>query len=366
MSDFRKGTSVRVDTGSYSYTIHIENNFNNLAEVFKAAGLTSRKICVITDSRIKNVYLNEVTKRLENLGEVIHYAFPEGEKNKNLSVVQDMYKFFVENNMDRKSVVAALGGGVTGDIAGFAAATYMRGISFVQLPTSLLSQVDSSVGGKVGVDFMDNKNMVGAFYQPEFVYINTNTLNTLPPGQFASGMGEVIKHGLIQDKEYLDYIWDNRESARGLDENIMAQIVAGSCRIKAKVVSADEKEQGLRAILNFGHTFGHAVESLSGFSLSHGASVAIGVSAALHLSEARGSISREEAEKFRELLEFFDLPVRCPGYDRQAIYDFMTRDKKTKNNEITLILLNKIGEASICSKVPRQEIFEGIHYIIGE
>lgn len=355
-------TKIIVNTEP-SYPIYIEKSFENLPYAFKIAGLTGRKICIVTDSRVEGFYLSEVKEKLSSCGVVFDYTFPEGEESKNLQCIQDIYRFFMEIKMDRKSVVVALGGGVAGDMAGFAAATYMRGIPFVQLPTSLLSQVDSSVGGKVGVDFMQKKNLIGAFYQPILVYANINTLRTLPAEQFASGMGEVIKHGLIQDKLYYNFILNNKEEIARLEENHMERLLDGSCRIKASVVETDEKEQGLRAILNFGHTFGHAVETLSHFTLPHGACVAVGMSAALYLSEKRGNIIAEESEQARELFSFFHLPIKAPDYGCEAVFELMRADKKTKNDVIELILLNKIGEAYICGDASLEEIFDGIRSI---
>ena len=201
--------------------------------------------------------------------DVCHYVFEAGENSKHLGTISDFYNFFVEEKLDRKSVVVALGGGVVGDMAGFAASTYMRGISFVQVPTTLLAQVDSSVGGKTGVDFNGNKNMIGAFYQPDFVFINSETLKTLPYREVAAGIAEAIKYGYIIDKDFLEYCVENKGSIKSLDNNALIEVIYKCCEAKAYVVSKDEKELGLRAILNFGHTFGHSVETLNNFKLLH-------------------------------------------------------------------------------------------------
>lgn len=356
-----------VNAASKRYPIYIGESFNGLAGAFNAAGLSGRKACIITDSNVNDIYLNTVRKEIEAEFEAVSVCvFKAGEERKTLDTIQSFYKHFFENKMDRKSVVIALGGGVTGDMAGFAAATYMRGISFVQVPTTLLSQVDSSVGGKTGVDFANAKNIIGAFYQPEFVYININTLKTLPKEQFVSGMGEVVKHGFIRDKRYLDYIAANKNEIISLKEDIMQELVYGSCRIKAEVVALDEKEQGLRETLNFGHTFGHAVESLYNFEMLHGHCVGIGMCAALYLSYLKGGISKEDMENAENIIKSFGLPIIIPEdgiFDEKRILNLMLMDKKTKNGNINLVLLERIGGAYTYKQATEDEILAGILYM---
>ncbi len=269
----------------------------------------------------------------------------------------------VEKHLDRNSLILALGGGVTGDMAGFAAATYMRGIPFVQIPTTLLSQVDSSVGGKVGVDFLQNKNMIGAFYQPVFVYINLDTLKTLPKEQLSSGVGEVIKHGLILDKSYFDFVESSSELFFKLDLGVLERIIRRSCELKGSVVSQDEKEAGLREILNFGHTLGHAIETLFDFKLFHGQCVSIGMVGASYLSYINGFISKELLRRIENTLVSYDLPIRLDGLDKEDIYNQMLLDKKTKNNVINFVLLSSIGKAVRISNITKEQIFSAISYI---
>lgn len=355
---------LNVDTGTKKYPIYIDNNYSGLLNAFKDAGLTGRKACIITDTNVEPLYLESIIKCMGNeFAHISHYAFKAGEVSKNINTICDFYKFFVENQLDRKSFLIALGGGVVGDMCGFAAATYMRGIPFVQIPTTLLSQVDSSVGGKTGIDFMENKNMVGAFYQPEFVYINSETLKTLPDREVSAGLAEAVKYGYIIDSDFLDYFMDKKEDILSLNSQKIIEVIYKSCEAKAYVVSRDEKENGLRAILNFGHTFGHAVETISDFKMLHGECVAIGMIAALYFSYKRGCVAMEDIEKAKKLLTYFRLPIKIKDFSSDEIYNQMFYDKKTKNGKLNIVALNKIGEAYIESNVSEKEVKDAIDYI---
>lgn len=356
---------LSVDTGKTVYPIYIDNNYNSLINAFDKAGLTGRSVCIITDTSVEPLYIDKVkTVMSGHFSNVCHYAFKAGENSKNLETIMDFYKFFIANHLDRKSVLVALGGGVVGDMCGFAAATYMRGIPFVQMPTTLLSQVDSSVGGKTGVDFMGNKNMVGAFYQPEFVYINTDTLNTLPYREVAAGIAEAIKYGYIIDNEFLNYFINNKESIKALNSEAINDVIYFSCKAKADVVSQDEKENGLRAILNFGHTFGHSVETLSDFNMLHGECVGVGMISALYFSAKRGMINESEIAKCEELLKYFELPVRVKNYNVAEIHKQMFNDKKTNNGVINIVALSEVGKAYVDKTASSDEIEDAISYIV--
>ncbi len=347
------------------YPIFIKDDFSSLEKAFNDAGFAGKKVCVITDSNTKKLYLDIITEISKKcFSEVFEYSFEAGEKSKTLDTIIEFYKFFTQKGLDRKSIIIALGGGVVGDMAGFAAATYMRGIKFVQIPTTLLSQVDSSVGGKVGVDFLGNKNMIGAFYQPEFVYINIKTLNTLPYEQVAAGMAEAIKYGYIIDKDFLDYFKNNMEKIKKLSAKEIKQVIYTSCKAKAYVVSEDEKESGLREILNFGHTFGHSIESLSDFRLLHGECVAVGIISALKLSLDRGYINQTDLKFAEKLFEFFELPTNVTDFDKEKIFKQMFSDKKTKNNKLNIVLLKKIGSAYTEKNINDQEVLKAIEYIV--
>lgn len=356
---------LSVDTGKTVYPIYIDKNYDSLIDSFEKAGLTGRRVCIITDTNVAPLYIEKITSIMEgHFNKVCYYSFKAGENSKNLETIMDFYKFFIDNHLDRKSVLVALGGGVVGDMCGFAAATYMRGIPFVQMPTTLLSQVDSSVGGKTGVDFMGNKNMVGAFYQPEFVYINTDTLNTLPYREVAAGLAEAIKYGYIIDRDFLKYFDDNKEKIKSLDSQAINDVIYFSCKAKADVVSQDEKEMGLRAILNFGHTFGHAVETLSDFTMLHGECVAVGMLSGLYFSAKRGMIDKAEIEKCEGLLRFFELPLRVNDYSVKEVHKQMFNDKKTHNGVINIVALKEIGKAYVDKSASSDEIESALKYII--
>ncbi|MDR2648576.1 MAG: 3-dehydroquinate synthase [Clostridiales bacterium] len=347
---------------SLDYPIYFKGSFDGLAGAFTAAGLNGGRVCLITDRNVSELYLDEVRNKLAALNAEA-FIFTPGEESKNLDVIRQIYDCFTHARMDRSSVAAALGGGVAGDMAGFAAATFMRGIKYVQIPTTLLAQVDSSVGGKTGVDVGGRKNLVGAFYQPAFVYINISVLDTLPPEQFASGMAEAIKTALIADKGFYRMFLANKQLIKNRDRSALLEVVKRSCRVKASVVAEDEKEEGLRGILNFGHTFGHAVESLSRFTLPHGHCVALGILAAMRLSLERGWINETYVDSVRELFEYFSLPVKVKGLEPEAILDQMAFDKKNKNGEIRMVLLKAAGKAVFNQSAGKESILKAIKYI---
>lgn len=357
--------SIKVYAESKEYPIYFSEGFEGLLQACEETQLSKSKAFIITDSNVGKIYLEEVETQLKKyFAEVESIVFEAGERNKNIYTISELYSGLLEKRAERKSVVFALGGGVCGDMAGFAAATYLRGIKFVQIPTSLLAQVDSSVGGKVGIDFKHSKNMIGAFYQPEYVYVNINTLKTLPEREFRAGIAEVIKYGPIYSPAFYDYVWENKESIKALEPKYLQEIIKKSCEIKADVVSKDEKESGLREILNFGHTIGHAVESVMDFKLLHGECVAVGMSAAMEISSKRGYISKFEAELFRELLKFFGLELTVEGTDVERVYKQMFLDKKVKNNKISFVLIKKFGETLRTDDVSEEEIKEAVNYIL--
>ena len=339
------------------YNIVIENDFSKLAENVTKLEISGRKLAVITDSNVGPLYADKVAQCLKETGNNIFvYTFEAGEKNKNLNTVQDVYEFLIKNKFDRKDMLLALGGGVTGDLTGFAAATYLRGIDFVQIPTSLLAQVDSSIGGKTGVDYHAYKNMVGAFYMPKLVYINVNTVKTLSERQYHSGLGEVIKHGLIRNKAYFEWMKDNKEAVAKREDEALAYMIEGSCEIKRAVVEEDPKEHGVRALLNFGHTLGHSIEKLMNFSLAHGECVAVGSLLAADISCQRGYISEEENKEIKELYAYFDFPVLPEELKAEDIVKETRHDKKMEHGKIKFILLDKVGEATIYQDVTPEEM----------
>ena len=282
--------------GKPLYNIVIEQSFDKLAEEFDKLGVTGRKLCIVSDSNVAPLYAKHIEEQLLKTGnKVFTFVFEAGEANKNLDTVEDVYEFLIKNHFDRKDMLVALGGGVVGDLTGFTAATYLRGISFIQVPTSLLAQVDSSIGGKTGVDFRAYKNMVGAFYQPKLVYMNISVLKSLSDRLFNSGFGEIIKHGLIKDAAYYEWLRDNISNIKSRNSDALEQMIYVSCNIKREVVEKDPKEKGDRALLNYGHTLGHAIEKLMDFKLYHGECVTLGMIAALRISVNRGDIDEKAA-----------------------------------------------------------------------
>ena len=331
------------------YDIVMEPSFEKLTEEVNKFHLSERKICIVTDTNVAPLYLEEVKERLSKCCKKISYfVIPAGEENKNLDTVKKIYEHLILEHFDRKDMLAALGGGVIGDMCGFTAATYLRGIDFIQIPTTLLSQVDSSIGGKTGVDFDAYKNMVGAFHMPRLVYTNLNTLLTLPKEQFSSGMGEVIKHGLIKDASYYQWLKDNRESILKRDLAVCEDMVYRSNEIKKQVVENDPTEQGERALLNFGHTLGHAVEKLMNFKEFHGHCVGLGCIAASKISALRGMISEEQVQDIKNTFEAFEMPVTVSGLDWKDVYATTKSDKKMDSGVVKFILLKTVGNAHYC------------------
>lgn len=330
------------------YNIVIENDFSKLAENVTKLEISGRKLAVITDSNVGPLYADKVAQCLKETGNNIFvYTFEAGEKNKNLNTVQDVYEFLIKNKFDRKDMLVALGGGVVGDLTGFAAATYLRGIDFIQVPTSLLAQVDSSIGGKTGVDFRAYKNMVGAFHQPRLVYMNTSTLSSLNTRLFNSGFGEILKHGLIKDASYFQWLKDNIEKIAALDSEYLEEMIYRSCEIKRKVVENDPTEKGERAQLNFGHTLGHAIEKQMNFELYHGECVVLGMIAALNICVERGTITKEEYDDIYNTFKAYNFPMTVDKTTIDEVIAASKNDKKMDSTKVKFILLKKVGEAYI-------------------
>lgn len=343
--------------GKIIYDIVLEDSFDSLAKEISVLGTEKKKICIIADSNVADIYLDEVTRILFGCcREVTSYVFPAGEENKNLKTVQGAYEHLILNHYDRKDLLVALGGGVTGDLCGFVAATYLRGVDFVQIPTTLLSQVDSGIGGKTGVDFDSYKNMVGAFHMPKLVYTNVSVLRTLPDNQFSGGMGEVIKHGLIRDREYFDWIAANKEKILAKDADTLKLLIQGSDFIKREVVEIDPTEQNERATLNFGHTLGHAIEKLKNFTMLHGHCVAVGTLAAMNICKERGLVNQDEINAYRALMEYFSIPTSVSGLDPEEVIAATKNDKKMEAGVIKFILLDRVGHAYIDRTVTKEEM----------
>lgn len=313
--------------------------------------IPGRQVLIVTDTTVAPLYLEALQ---EALGGLQHQAviLPDGEQHKNLSTWQTILDALLEHNFDRRCTVVALGGGVVGDMAGFAAACYQRGVAFVQIPTTLLAQVDSSVGGKTGVNHPLGKNMIGAFHQPRLVLADTDTLATLPDRQLAAGLAEVVKYGWIRDATFLDWLENRLDALLARDTETLATAVAWSCRIKADIVAADERESGERALLNLGHTFGHAIETATGYqSWLHGEAVAAGMVMAADLSARLGWLPQNQVTRLQRWLERAGLPTTPPVLPAEEWLSLMARDKKTRDGQLRLVLLRAPGEAVVHDRV---------------
>lgn len=346
------------------YRIVYENDFTALAATIQDLGLNPSKVGIITDSNVEQLFGATVVSELKKeFQEVELFSFPAGEASKNLATVQTVYQFLIEHHFERKDLLVALGGGVVGDLCGFVAATYLRGVDFVQVPTTLLSQVDSSIGGKTGVDFDAYKNMVGAFKMPRLVYSNINALQELPVQQFFSGMGEVLKHGLIKDGKYYEWLINHFAEIGERDTDTLREMIYRSNVIKKNVVEKDPTEQGDRALLNFGHTLGHAIEKYKNFELLHGECVALGSICAAFISYKRGYLSTEDYYEIRDMFVPFELPISIEKIDLPQIVELTHSDKKMEKGMIKFILLQKIGKACIATDVTPEEMLEALNEI---
>ena len=346
------------------YDVIIKNDFTALNECMKKLFDGDKKLCIIADENVSSVYGDELVNELHK--EYTHVdlvTLKLGEANKSLDTVNKCYSFLVNNKYDRKDVIIALGGGICGDLAGYVSATYMRGIAFVQVPTTLLSMVDSSSGGKTGVNYESYKNMIGAFKMPSLVYINTSTLKSLNDREYASGMAEVLKAGLIRDGLFYEWLINNFPSINDRKEEYVSEMIYKSVNIKKMYVEKDPYEKGDRAILNLGHTVGHALEKYTDFSYSHGECVALGTICAAYLSYKRDNLTMEEYYEIRDMFVPFGLPISLENIDIDRVYEYMKSDKKNISGRIRFILLKKIGKGFVCEDITGDELKDAIKQI---
>lgn len=354
---------VTVSLGQRSYAINIAcGNLRRLADVLTDK-ITGRQAVVVTDSNVGGIYLDHVCQQLEMVATTVQRLNVDaGEASKSVAVCDSLWQQLDDFGTDRDTVIVALGGGVVGDLAGFIAATYARGLDFIQIPTSLLAQVDSSVGGKVGINLPHSKNMVGAFWQPQQVVIDPEVLDTLDEANYVAGMAEVIKYGLIMDPDLFQFIETNLDPVKNRDPKIMAQLIAWCCRCKAIVVKEDEREStGRRAILNYGHTYGHAIESVFGYgTYLHGQAIAIGMVCAARLAKQLGMVDQAFCDRQRSAFESLGLPVQCPPDRHQELVGAMMRDKKVTNGKLKMILPKSIGDVVVVPAPADSEIFKSL------
>jgi 3-dehydroquinate synthase len=339
--------TLTVNLGDRSYPIHVgENIFDRLGEFLDGLNLRG-KAAVISNPVVAQLYLDPIHDALSQAGfEVTPILIPDGEEHKNLGSLATIYDGLIKARLQRRSCVLALGGGVVGDLAGFAAATYLRGVSYVQVPTTLLAQVDSSVGGKTGVNHEDGKNLIGVFYQPKLVVIDVAVLRTLPRRELVAGLAEVIKYGIIADSALFQLLEEKVERLFSIDRALLIQVIAACCAIKARVVEQDEREDDYRAVLNFGHTIGHALEAATGYrQFLHGEAVAVGMAKAAALSLGRGLADRKSVERIIQLIKKSGLPTEIPSTVAIAnLLQGMEVDKKAVGEKIKFVMCNGIGK----------------------
>lgn len=346
------------------YDIVFTRDFGLLADELSAFCVQERRVAVICDTNTERLFGEEVKNILSGCcKKVILHAFPAGEAHKTLDTVKEIYKRLIEEKFDRKDLLVALGGGVVGDITGYAAATYLRGVDFIQIPTTLIAQSDSSIGGKTGVDFDGYKNMVGAFYMPKLVYMNVGALKELDDRQFYAGFAEVMKHGLIKDASFYEWLLDHMYEIFDRDMEVCEEMVMRSSGIKKLVVEKDPTEKGDRALLNFGHTIGHAIEKAKHFEMLHGECIALGMVAAAFISWKRESISMEEYYEVRDMFVPFRLPISIDDADPQEILTLTKSDKKMDGGQIKFVLLKKVGKAYVDRTVTDEEILQAVKEI---
>jgi 3-dehydroquinate synthase len=354
---------IWVELAERSYDIYIGNGtLDRFGQMLGSFGLSPR-IAMVSNPTVLSLYGSRVADSIQKAGfDLLTVTIPDGEEYKDLTSLQHIYDELLRHRLDRSSALLALGGGVIGDMTGFAASTYMRGISYMQIPTTLLAQVDSSVGGKTGINHKLGKNMVGTFWQPSFVWIDTDTLKTLPQRELLAGLAEVIKYGIIRDEELFIFLEHNRDKILSLDSEALSYIIKRSCEIKAEVVSKDERESGLRAILNYGHTIGHAIETATGYTrFLHGEAIAIGMYVEAKLSQILGITDSENVRKIKTLLDAYGLPAEIPSNIlTEDVLSSMKLDKKAVAGELKIVLPEKIGKVKIQKGIGEQAIRDAL------
>ena len=346
------------------YDIVFSKGFEELTDELKELDAQNHKFCIVTDSNVEKLYGKELQDLVAKVAKkAVLFSFPAGEESKNLDTVKKLYTFLIEEGFDRKDMLIALGGGVVGDLTGYTAATYLRGIDFIQIPTTLLAQCDSSIGGKTGVDFDGYKNMVGAFHMPRLVYMNMAVLKSLDERQYFAGFAEVMKHGLIKDHIFYEWLIENMYEICERDLDVLEEMIMKSCTVKKLVVEKDPTEKGDRALLNFGHTIGHAIEKAKNFELLHGECVALGAVAAAYISWKHELLSMDEYYEIRDMFVPFYLPISIDGIDPEEILKLTKSDKKMEEGKIKFVLLKKVGKAVIDTTVSDEDILNAVKEI---
>ena len=351
--------TLTVDLGDRSYPIHIGQHLLARTDLI-LPHLKRKQVAIVTNTTVAPLYLEKLAGPLSAQGiSIVPIVLPDGEQYKNAEVLNTIYDALLTHRCERNTTLVALGGGVVGDMCGYAAATFLRGVPFIQIPTTLLSQVDSSVGGKTGINHPLGKNMIGAFYQPQLVLADTETLNTLPDRELSAGIAEVIKYGLIRDPDFFAWLETNMHLLMGRNPQALSYAIYRSCQTKAEVVAVDEKESGERALLNLGHTFGHAIENGMGYGVwLHGEGVAAGTMLAAQMSQRMGWLLTDDVKRIEQIFKAAKLPVDAPDLGVEKYLDLMGLDKKVADGKIRLILLQAIGKAVMTGDYPQDKLLE--------
>lgn len=358
--------TLNVELGDRSYPIHIGQGLLERTDLL-LPHLKRKQVAIVTNTTVAPLYLNKLSNALKDADvSIIPIILPDGEAYKNADTLNLIYDALLENRAERNTTLIALGGGVIGDLTGYAAATYLRGVPFIQIPTTLLSQVDSSVGGKTGINHPLGKNMIGTFYQPQLVLADIDTLSTLPPRELSAGLAEVIKYGLIRDSAFFEWLESNMDKLVELDVEALAYAIFRSCENKAEVVAIDERESGERALLNLGHTFGHAIENAMGYGVwLHGEAVAAGTMLAAELSKRMGWLKDADVLRIQAIFEAANLPTKPPALGVDRYLDLMGLDKKVVDGKIRFVLQQAIGKSTVTSEYDAEALKQTLALIDG-
>ena len=365
MNNIKEKINLKIEEEPLVYSIDIGNDILSNIDQLIAKIDSGGRIFLVTDENVNKIYGDQITSVLKEAGyELTLYILPPGEKAKSFKYLQKGYDLLIDNNFQRDDMVVAFGGGVVGDLAGYLAASFMRGISLIQIPTTLLAQVDSSVGGKTAINHEQGKNLIGAFYQPDRVIIDVSLLKTLPERELKTGMAEVIKYGIIADQEFFNFLMNHKKDVYNLKEETIIKIVNKSCSIKADIVIKDQKEKGERAFLNFGHTIGHSLEAISNYDkFTHGEAVAVGMRGEARLSNSLDYINDKQLEQIETILKLYELPLTIDTNRIEQMYQAMKHDKKAQDNKLRWVLVNEIGNVFIKKGIEKQiilEVLEGL------
>ncbi len=354
-----------VCTKEKEYPIYIYDTFSALTSLFYNFELTNKKVFVVTDSNVSKLYAEEFFKSISEVtSEAYSFEIGENEEYKSLDEVLKVYAFCVENKIDKTSIIIALGGGIVCDVAGYVAATLMRGLTFIQVPTTISSQVESSISGKVVVNYAGQKNIIGTHYYPKFVYINIATVTTLPRSSLIGGLLRMLRAGLAWNEKYVNFIIQNQERIKCLDPEAVSGLLYGACSIRAEIFTKAEREPRIKDVLRFGNRFAYGFESVSNYAISHDSALAIGCYASLCLSSMSGRISKEEFALVASVYKFFNIQSFVTGYSAEEVYEHMLLDKKASEYSNTFILLHKIGDAYATSTARKEEIIEALKMVI--